>query len=213
MPQKRNPAALEQLRAQASLMLGDMQTVFLIAHNVRTGMFDYRMYDPVPCARALQVLKLCADVVDGMVVDEARALAEVEAEYSTTTEIADALLQRAEVPFRTGHHFASLLTDYGRSQRLALCEIPFGEVQRIYQAHAGTALPLDESEYRRIISPQYMVFGRRGRGGPQVAEVERMLREEAARLAADDAWLTHERERLAQASARLQEAFATLAGS
>ena len=39
MPQKRNPAALEQLRAQASLMLGDMQTAFLLAHNVRTGMF------------------------------------------------------------------------------------------------------------------------------------------------------------------------------
>jgi argininosuccinate lyase len=157
------------------------------------------------------VLKLCADVVDGMVVDEARALAEVEAEYSTTTEIADALLQRAEVPFRTGHHFASLLTDYGRSRRLALCEIPFAEVQRIYQAHAGSALPLAEAEYREIISPEYMVFGRRGRGGPQVAEVERMLGEEAARLTADGAWLTHERERLAHASARLQEAFAALA--
>ena len=39
-------------------MLGEMQTVFLISHNNRTGMFDYRMYDPVPCARPLQVLKI-----------------------------------------------------------------------------------------------------------------------------------------------------------
>src|SRR5688572_16380418 len=58
MPQKRNPAALEQLRAQASIMLGELNTVLLVAHNNRTGMFDYRMYDPVPCARALQVFKL-----------------------------------------------------------------------------------------------------------------------------------------------------------
>jgi argininosuccinate lyase len=111
MPQKRNPAALEQLRAQASLLLGEMQTVFLMAHNVRTGMFDYRSYDPVPCARALQVLQLLGDVIDGIVVDKARALDEVRADYSTTTEIADALLQRADVPFRIGHHFASALTD------------------------------------------------------------------------------------------------------
>src|SRR6185295_6573585 len=33
MPQKRNPAALEQLRAQASLLLGEMHTVSLLAHN------------------------------------------------------------------------------------------------------------------------------------------------------------------------------------
>jgi argininosuccinate lyase len=99
MPQKRNPAALEQLRAQASIMLGEMQTVFLIAHNVRTGMFDYRSYDPVPCARPLQVFRLLQQVVEGIVVNKGRALAEVKADYSTTTEIADALLQKADVPF------------------------------------------------------------------------------------------------------------------
>ncbi len=77
MPQKRNPAALEQLRAQASIMLGEMHTVVLIAHNNRTGMFDYRSYDPVPCARPLQVFKLFQQVVDGIVVNKARALAEV----------------------------------------------------------------------------------------------------------------------------------------
>ena len=60
MPQKRNPTAIEQLRAQSSLMLGDMQTVFLMSHNARTGMFDYRMYDPVPCGRPLQVLSFCS---------------------------------------------------------------------------------------------------------------------------------------------------------
>ena len=86
----------------------------LIAHNNRTGMFDYRLYDPVPCGRALQVLTLLQQVVDGIVVNPERALEEVRADYSTTTEIADALMQRADVPFRTGHHFASKLTDYGR---------------------------------------------------------------------------------------------------
>src|SRR5262249_35799138 len=105
MPQKRNPAALEQLRAQASILLGDMHTVFLVAHNNRTGMFDYRSYDPVPCARPLQIFKLFRQIVDGIVVNQGRALAEVRADYSTTTEIADALLQRADVPFRIGHHF------------------------------------------------------------------------------------------------------------
>src|SRR5207302_11463428 len=117
MPQKRNPAALEQLRAQASLMLGDMQTVLLVAHNSRTGMFDYRMYDPVPSTRPLQIFKLLQQVVDGIVVNRERALEAVRSDYSTTTEIADALMQRANVPSRSGHHVASNLTDHRRSRR------------------------------------------------------------------------------------------------
>ena len=179
MPQKRNPAALEQLRAQSSILLSEMQTMTWVSHNNRPGMFDYRMYDPVPVGRALQVFKLFKQVVDALVVNKARALEEVQADYSTTTEIADALLQRAEVPFRTGHHFASKLTDFGRGQGLKLQEIPFAEVQRIYSENANAALPLQEHEYREIISAEYMVFGRKGLGGPQVTEIQKMLTEEA----------------------------------
>jgi argininosuccinate lyase len=213
MPQKRNPAALEQLRAQASILLGEMHTVFLVSHNNRTGMFDYRSYDPVPCARPLQVLKLFRQVVAGIVVDKARARAEVDADYSTTTEIADALLQKADVPFRVGHHFASQLTDYGRGRGLKLQEIPYAEVARLYETDGGRKLPLDEAEFARIISADYMVFGRKGIGGPQRAEVERMLAAEREQLAAEQTWLSGCKERLSERETALERRFAALAGS
>ncbi len=212
MPQKRNPAALEQLRAQASIMLGELQTVFLVAHNVRTGMFDYRSYDPVPCTRPLQVFKLFQQVVDGIVVNKERALAEVKADYSTTTEIADALAQKADVPFRIGHHFASKLTDYGRAHGLKLHDIPYAEAARIYEAETKQALPLSENDFARIISAEYMVFGRKGIGGPQPAEVNRMLADERARAGSDRAWLKDRSDHLARAEASLDQAFAALAG-
>ena len=212
MPQKRNPAALEQLRAQASIMVGDMQTVSLIAHNVRSGMFDYRIYDPVPCARPLQVINLFAQILDGIVVNEERALAEVRADYSTTTEIADALLQRADVPFRVGHHFASQLTDYGRARGLKLYEISYSEAALIYEADTKQVFPLREHEFEEIISPEYMVFGRKGIGGPQLAEVRRMLAHERAQASADQAWLKDRGEHLARAEAALETAFTALAG-
>jgi argininosuccinate lyase len=212
MPQKRNPAALEQLRAQASILLGEMQTVFLIAHNIRTGMFDYRSYDPVPCARPLQVFKLLQQVVDGIVVNQARALAEVEADYSTTTEIADALLQESDVPFRTGHHFASELTDYGRARGLRLHEIPYAEAARIYESDTKQAFPLSESAFRKVISAEQVVFGRRGIGGSQRSEMNRMLEQERAAVASETAWLKEHSARLARAEASLDDAFAILAG-
>jgi argininosuccinate lyase len=210
MPQKRNPAALEQLRAQSSIMLGEMQTVFLMAHNNRTGMFDYRSYDPVPCGRPLQVFRLLQQIVDGIVVNKERALAEVNADYSTTTEIADALAQKADVPFRIGHHFASKLTDYGRGEGLKIHDIPYAEAARIYEADTKQTLPLSETVFREIISAEYMVFGRKGVGGPQPAEVNRMLAEEGAEITADRAWLKDRNGHLAQAAAALDKAFTAL---
>jgi argininosuccinate lyase len=211
MPQKRNPAAIEQLRAQASLLLSDLHSVGLLAHNTRTGMFDYRMYDPVPSARALTVLGLIRRIVEGLVVDPRRALSEIREDYSTTTEIADALLARADVPFRTGHHFASRLTDHGRSRGLRLHDIDFADAQRLYREQTGDPLPLDEAQFREVTSPEYMVHGRRGRGGPQVPEVRRMHALERAAITADRQWLAQQHERLAQAARVREKAFAALA--
>ena len=210
MPQKRNPAALEQLRAQSSLMLADMHAVFLIAHNTRTGMFDYRSYDPVPCARPLQVFRLFQQVVDGIVVNKARALAEVRDDYSTTTEIADALMQRNDVPFRIGHHFASTLTDYGRSRELKLDEIPYQEAARLYREQSGDDFPLNEADFARVVSAEYMVFGRKGLGGPQLAEVARMLSEHDETLRSERGWLEERAAALARADAMLEQAFGAL---
>ncbi len=211
MPQKRNPAALEQLRAQASIVLAEMQIPIMVSHNARTGMFDYRSYDPVPCAKPLQVLKLFQQIVDGIIVNKERALAEVRADYSTTTEIADALAQKADVPFRIGHHFASKLTDYGRGKGLKLHEIPYAEAARIYEADARQAFPLSEKDFAQVISAEYMVFGRRGVGGPQVAEVKRMLSEASMSVSAGRFWLKDRGEHLASAEASLDRAFAALA--
>ena len=115
-----------------------------------------------------------------------RGLPSGRADYSTTTEIADALLQKAEVPFRTGPHL-----DYGRGKGLKLQEIPFAEVQRIYVENANESLPLSESEYAAIISAEYMVFGRKGLGGPQVAEVKQTHKDRISKAEKALIWVTN----------------------
>ncbi len=211
MPQKRNPAALEQLRTQCSIMAGEMQTVLLLSHNNRPGMFDSRSYDPVPSTRPLQVFQLFQQVLDGLVVDSDRALAEVNADYATTSGIADALLRKADVPFRIGHHYASTLTNYGRSRRLQLNEIPFAMAARIYQAEAKQSFPLDEVEFRATISAEHMVFDSKGIGGPQLAEVTRMLADGHSKTKSDLDWLASRKDHLAAAGSSLNKAVAVLA--
>ena len=221
MPQKRNPSGLVRLRAEASTLIGEASTFAIIAHNVEPGMSDYKDFGnpkeyPNVMLRDMAALFAHAEgVIRTMRFRPDRALDEVNSDYSTTTELADTLQREADVPFRIGHHFASELVNYGRGHRLRASQIPYAEAQRIYAdiatgAKMETKLPLSEEQFRRSLSAENMVEASKGLGGPQPAEVARMLKGASERLGADRAWLDATRGKLAEASQKLQQAFAGL---
>jgi len=217
MPQKRNPYGLNDIRDMASDVEGDAETFRLLAHNVAAGMPSYKHGS---AEKAIDDTLLMLDQLDtvlaAVVIDPARGLAEVNDDYSTTTELADVLQRQCNVPFRIGHHFASELVTYGRSHHLKAAQLPYPEAQRIYTASAQTfgienaQLPLDEASFRRALSPENMIASARVTGGPQPAEVERMLKEEEAGVKDDRSWSADKRQRLANASAALDQAFQSL---
>ena len=73
-----------------------------------------------------------------------------------------------------------------------------------------TKLPLDEPTFRKTLSADHMVRTRVGLGGPQPAEVERMLGIAREALKRDREWIDGRRTSLAQADAALNEAFSAL---
>jgi argininosuccinate lyase len=169
------------------------------------------------------VVRELVDLLDGfraligtLAFDEARALAEVNADYSTTTELADTLQREADIPFRVGHHFASELVNFGRAHDLKPSAIPYSEAQRIYLEAAGTFkladtnLPLNEAAFRRALTPENMVSASQGLGGPQPAEVARMIAGQATSLQRDRGWLDDQRRKSRDASGALDAAFAAL---
>ena len=217
MPQKRNPNVLNTLRLQASTVVGDAAAYTIQAHNVTPGMPDYKREGSQKALDdAVEMFRQLAALLDNLVVFRERALAEVNAEYSTTTELADVLQREADVPFRIGHHFASDLVDFGRTHKLKPAEIRYADAVRIY-AEAGkkfglqdARLPLSEARFRSSLSPEGMVNSSQGVGGPQPAEVKRMLAAQARRLEADRDWTRQQEAKLADARARLDAAFRKL---
>lgn len=217
MPQKRNPGPIEALRRTASSVLGESQKVLLMAHNTTFGeVSDVRYYlkDQVLVVsdETKSMYRILKTILDGLVVDPARTLETVNADFSTMTEIADALLRSSGVPFRIGYNFASAVTTYGRANGKTPSQISYEEYTRLYKEVNGGPLPLTEAQLQEAIDPRKMVANRRGRGGPQPAEVRRMVAEHQRRLSADRAWVAGERHKMATAEARLDTAFSQLAG-
>lgn len=212
MPQKRNPRVLELLREHASVIIGSAGSMVLLAHNAASGMTDVResVTTVLPLGRTHDLLFFSARTIDAIVIDPERSLAEVNRDYSAMTNLAEYLVQAAGVPFREAHEFASRLTDYGRQNGLRPPQIAYAAAARIYQELAAALLPISEVEFARAIDPVHIVATRKGRGGPQRPEVERMLKASAEQLADHRRWLANTRAALADAQSALQGAFARL---
>ena len=221
MPQKANPGVIQNARGLASDVVASVQQVVMRAHNVTTGMIDYKYSWTTPrgartFSQAVQLLRDTTDVMASLRIDKARALEELESEWTTSMELAETLQREHRVPFRVGHHFASEVVLFARKNGLPPKAFPYAEAQRLYaeamthDKQAQTRLPLDEATFRRTLSPADMVRTRVGLGGPQPAETARMLAESRKALATDQAWVGERRDRLASAEARLNTAFAEL---
>src|SRR5919197_6188399 len=116
----------------------------LMAHNIISGMSDVRetVTTVVPLGRAHDLLVLMTRTLDALVVDPQRSLAEVNREYSAMTNLAEFLVQRANVPFREAHEFASHLTDFGRQRGLRPVDIAYLDACSIYAQTVGGSFPL-----------------------------------------------------------------------
>jgi argininosuccinate lyase len=220
MPQKANPGVIQDTRALASDVVASVQNVVLRAHNVTPGMIDYKYSWTDARARTFvlgsQMLRDATDVMASLHVDSKRSLEELESEWTTSMELAETLQRENRIPFRVGHHFASEVVLYAREHGLRPKDFPYAEAVRIY-VEAGkmyqlvdSKLPLDEVTFRRTLSPEAMVRTRVGIGGPQPAEVRRMLSEAQKALIADRQWVSERRQHLATSEAKLNVAFGEL---
>jgi argininosuccinate lyase len=222
MPQKANPGVIQNARRLASDVVASVQQVVMRAHNVTPGMIDYKYsWTAAPQGAAtfvkgVQLLRDSTDVLASLRIDQARALEELESEWTTSMELAETLQREHRIPFRVGHHFASEVVKVARQQQLLPRQFPYPEAQRLYaeamkhEGQADTRLPLDEPAFRRTLSPADMVRTRVGVGGPQPGETRRMLEASRQALAADRGWVNERRDRLAAAEAKLNEAFAAV---
>ena len=191
MPQKRNPRPLDRLRSLAGQVVGDAHTILLLAHNTNTGVHDYRQAAPVLALadRADELYARCANLIASLEIDRERSLAELGQGYSTMTEVADALVRHAGLPFRTAHAYASALTDHCRAQGLKTSALSDLDLARIFQETTGRELPVEPRVIREALDPIAMIQNRKGFGGPQPDEIQRSLARHRTTLANDQEWL------------------------
>ena len=217
MPQKRNPGLMNNCRADASNVLGEMNAVFMRAHNLVPGMVDGKSTEKNGrmMQSATAMLNRFLKVLNALRINPDRALEELNSDWTASQEIADRLMHDHGLPFRIGHHMASRMVSWARANNVLPLDFPYGEMQRIYKEEieaeypeASTTLPMSEAEFRDALDPRKIVANRRTAGSAAPQEVDAMIAEDRAELAAFRVALTALEDKISFALETLEKRFA-----
>jgi argininosuccinate lyase len=220
MPQKRNPGLLNNTRRDASQVIALAMVPLLQAHNIPPGMPDAKEVksNGEMVLSTIAVLKQWERILGQMVISPERALEELNSDWTASQELADVLMRKYRLPFRVGHHFASEVVEYAKAKDIKPLQFPYADAQRIYAETVkgstyAQALPMGEAEFRATLDPVAIVNNRASAGGPQPAEMARMLKAAQGQLAQQSGWIQARRARIASSLARLDADFDRLAAS
>lgn len=214
MPQKRNPGLLNSCRTDASTLLGMSVEAMFRSHNIPAGMADGRLSgarDIMP--QASKVLTSMDKILNNLVIDPARSLEELNLDWTCSQEIADELMKNHGIPFRMGHHFASEIVTYARAHDITPRDFTYEDAKAIYakvsvsDPNLPRSFPMTEEEWQHAKDPASIVRNRKVKGGPQPAELDKMIQMTKEELSDNKAWTEETEKKLASAEQKLNQDF------
>jgi argininosuccinate lyase len=135
MPQKRNPAAAELVRAKSGRIIGALESLLIVMKGLPLAYQKDLQEDKEGALDAFAALKLSIRAMTGMVrdmkPDVARMRQAAGEGYSTATDLADWLVRRLKMPFRDAHHVTGRIVAAAAARGIALHELPLAAMQAI----------------------------------------------------------------------------------
>jgi len=171
MPQKRNPVIIEHIRIQSGMAAGDFQSLIDLFHNVPYQDVNEVADAPVTSfTRGYEtfsgLLELLEETLLEVSVDKQRVDDVAISTGTTTTELADELVRREAISFRTAHTVTSAYVKSGYS---------FEALRRKFSELVGRALNMNDLELTNVLSPTHFVQIREIPGGPSASAMESLI--------------------------------------
>jgi argininosuccinate lyase len=133
--------------------------------------------------------------------------------FSTMTDLADALVRESGIDFREAHEVIARVVNAAIDQNKTADQITVAMIQTAAKAQFGHPLTISAAAVREALDPVRNVARRNGIGGPASSSVAKMVADARAQLGAEQNRLDARRQKVAAASAALDQAVAnTLTG-
>lgn len=206
MPQKRNPVALEHIRAIASKALGESLGVFTAVHNTPFGDINDSEDDIQPLIYhalrdATRAVSLFAATLKSAKFNLETLRQRAEANFITVTELADSIVRKENLPFRISHKIVGNCVKIAYENKT---EITYELLQNVAKDVIGRELNFTEEELNQTLTAEYFVSIRTIYGGSAPVETKRALGVERDLESTDGSWLVENKTNLTSSANNLQ---------
>jgi argininosuccinate lyase len=178
MPQKRNPDAAELVRAKVGRILGSLVALTTVMKGLPLAYSKDMQEDKQPVFEAFDALDLSLAAMAGMVLDltpnRARMAAAAGAGFSTATDLADWLVRKLDLPFRTAHHITGAAVKRAEALGVDLPGLPLTELKALE--------PGITQDVYEVLAPAASAASRTSYGGAAPAQVRAQIHSWKERL-------------------------------
>jgi argininosuccinate lyase len=206
MPQKKNPDALEIMRARCARAMGNLASGLAIVKALPLA-YNRDLQELSPLALdSFEVLESSASILARILstssFNRERMRSACE-DFLTATELADYLVREKGLTFREAHRIVGKLVASALKAGVGVAEVTPEMLSSAAKDVTGSPLELSAHELRRCLLPEESLSSRRSEGSPSPEAVEQSLQRARKRVEELRA-LVEERER------RVREAFKSL---
>ena len=206
MPQKRNPVALEHVRAIGSKALGQCLGVMTSIHNTPFGDINDVEDDLQPLIYsgirdANRAVSLLASTLQSATFNFDVLKKRAGENFIAVTELADTIVRKEGLPFRISHKIVGLCV---RKAIDVGSDVTYDILQSVAREVIGRDLDMSADELAAAVSPENFVAIRTIYGGTAPSETRRALAVERENETVDEKWYSDRTEALAKAAETLE---------
>jgi len=187
MPQKKNPQALEHVKAVAAISIGSANTVFASSKNTALAdVNDGVSAGNVPALDAIERATLALAVMEGAIrtmnvrKEIMQRLAEIG--FGTATELADIIVRETGISFRMAHNLVGRMVREAIEAGHTAMDLTTEQVDAASQALFGYPLKIPASAISRALNPSENLKSRTVTGGPAPELMTAMIAERQEKL-------------------------------
>jgi len=208
MPQKKNPYALERIRALAGEAIGWLPGQLGLFKTPTTSDCDRSFSSGItPCFKATRWgLLLMSEALRTMRIDENRMRERAGAFWSTASNLADLIVRERGLDFRRAHHVVGALVKTAVADGLRPSDVGAAEVDAAAKAVLSRSLDFTDEQISTALNSAEFVATRVSEGSIGPKEIEKQLDLAMEDHAAARSWMEEERARLSAAEDRLAAA-------